>query len=153
MSDGRNTQTGETKMDSRTQDEKENFAILAANKGTARVYFYDIDTREEVTLGSNEPGLPVAGRLPCGIRDGARYMDTCLGINVLDFEKRLSRVVTAEDFPGRRVAAKTWRKNWEHETEVEWTFLVSKSNGWMGNAADDGNLKEKNLGPAARMEK
>ncbi len=117
-----------------------------------RFYFYDIDTREEVA------SFPNNGRRECGIRDGARYMDTMLAAVVVDHDARVVRHVTAADFPGRRIAVKEWfpRGHWKGQAHDEknekWAFLVDERNGWCGNRADTGTLATRTLGPAARAE-
>ena len=119
-----------------------------------RVYFYDLDTREELAEYAD------TGRLEMGIRDGARYTDTCMGVAVVDHEARDVRVISAEDFPGRRVAVKFWapRGHWKgqdaNEENVSWAFLPCKANGWAGNEASVGKgpLPRKTLGRAARKE-
>lgn len=89
------------------------------------MYAYDIKTREEVAAyGWNGSG-------ECGIKDGVRYMDTIISANVFNFETRENIRITAESFPGRRVALKWWGPDYP----AEWRVLVGKSDGFEGNEA------------------
>lgn len=131
---------------------RELYKLACKHPTAGRFYFYDVDTREEVASYANH------GRRCCGIRDGARYMDTMLAAVVVDHETRTVREVTAADFPGRRIAVKEWfpRGHWKGQDDdqenIDWAFLVDERNGWEGNSADDGKLARKILGRAARTE-
>ena len=90
-----------------------------------RMYAYDITTREEIAAyGWNGSG-------ECGIRDGVRYMDTIMSADVFDFKTRKNVRITAESFPGRRVALK-W---WSPDAPAEWRVLVGAADGFEGNKA------------------
>jgi hypothetical protein len=90
---------------------------------SARAYFYDADTGEEIA------GYPMIGTSEAGIWRGRRYIGTHLGIGVLDGKK--PRTVRAEEF-ACRVAVKLWYG----PRSVNWCLLVSRSKGWLGNEAD-----------------
>ena len=85
-----------------------------------------------------------------------RLTDTGLSVDVLCFETRTVRTVTAADFPGQRIAVKLWWPSGCYvgqaadEQNVDWRFLVSSSNGFEGNSADDGQLTRGTLGTGAR---
>lgn len=89
--------------------------------GPWRVYFYDVDTREE--LGDHPlHGMYWSGSGPMVAHEGA-YVDGTAkeirGCAYLDGgPKRV--VVTAESFPGRRVAAKVWGGS----RNVDWRLLA-----------------------------
>jgi hypothetical protein len=104
--------------------------------GTARVYLYDIDTREEITP------FPIAftGNSEAPIRDGVRYRDARLAVQGVDMRTRKRIEIVAA--PGRRVAAKLWYAS----DRFEWVLLVSCSDGWQGNEADTGRLRDGNIG-------
>lgn len=97
-----------------------------ANLGTMRVYFYDVDTGEEI-LGLS--GAPWMGVSESAIVNGARFEETCLSVDLADGHDLVR--VTCEDFPGRRVAVKMWYTH----GEIEWRLLVDPSKGWRGNEA------------------
>lgn len=89
--------------------------------GPHRAYFYDLETREEMTdhplngmmWGSSGPMISVAGA----------YVDATIlsvsGTAYLDGVARCVRV-TAESFPGRKVAVKTWHG----EGKPSWRVLA-----------------------------
>lgn len=99
-----------------------------------RVYLYDLDTRSEIDMGG---ALGWAGSSEFGIRNGVRFEGTALDVQVVDFRARKVVTLTAESFPGRRVAFKVWAPS---EGTVEWRRLVSRSEGWQGNEVDTGRL-------------
>jgi hypothetical protein len=90
----------------------------------ARIYFYDIDTCEELA------SYVLDGTCEAGIYGGRRYTGTHLGYSVLD--GRRSRCIRADEFGERRIAAKAWYG----PRRSEWTLLVSRERGWQGNEAD-----------------
>lgn len=145
-------------MNNTTQATAE-FKHAVKHIGAGRVYFYDIDTREEITLGDNYSGLHSTGASEYAIRDNKRYTDTRLSVYVVCFETKTVREVTAADFPGRRVAVKEWYPNghWKgqqaNETNVEWYYLADTRNGFQGNKTDTGKLTRTTLGSEARKEK
>ena len=141
--------------DTRTAVEKSQFRAACRNLGVIRVYFYDIDTREEITLGSNSAGLPWYGTGCAAIRRGVRYMDTRLTVGVVCFDTKTMRTVTAADFPGRRVAVKIWIPEGhygEGGPATEFVYLADERNGFAGNEADNGKVTRGTFGTAARAE-
>lgn len=91
--------------------------------GSQRVYFYDLDTREEI---KDHPlaGMFWTGSGPMVSHEG-RYVDgTALvvaGAAYLDGTARRVEV-TAESFPGRRVCAKVWYAT--SDVRPEWRILA-----------------------------
>jgi hypothetical protein len=104
--------------------------------GSARVYFYDVDTGEALGVAA------FMGNAEAGIWKGARYMDTRLGFSVVDLRTLAYGDVTAASFPGRRVAVKVWMPNYNSE----WFALVDCAKGWQGNDADTGNIGTREIG-------
>lgn len=94
--------------------------------GMIRAYVYDVDTGEQI-------GNPLVwlGLSECGIWRGARWFGTALSVEGADVATREWLTLTAESFPGRRVAVKVWYG----KNEVEWRALVSRARGWQGNEA------------------
>ena len=115
--------------------------------GTAKVYVYDYDTGQEIV-----GGLGYVGNSEAGIWRGARYMDTRLGINAVDFSTRDELYVVASDFPGRRVAVKIWIPLADGPS-TEWYALVDRARGWQGNEADNGKLLRKKIGVEEHLKK
>lgn len=104
--------------------------------GMHRAYVYRLDTREEIAefawIGSSENA----------IRDGVRYVDTALSIDVVDLETREIHRLTADAFPFP-VAVKTWHGD---AVPAEWRKLVSRGDGWQGNEADRAGVTRGRLG-------
>lgn len=100
---------------------------------SSRVYFYDADTGEELY------GAIDVGCLEAGIWKGQRYMNTRLGVSVVDLNTRMQGFVCADAFPGRRVEVRTWLPE-GHSMKPERFFLVDRARGWQGNEADDGKI-------------
>jgi len=89
-----------------------------------RVYFFDLDTRKEITDHSAN-GKTWLGTSANVFVDGQFVPDTCTHVMVANYAD-LSRVsgerkVTAADFPGRRVAVKVWYA----PGNVEWRKLLA----------------------------
>jgi hypothetical protein len=90
-----------------------------------RVYFFDADTGEELS------GHCCTGAAEAGIYNSKRYVGTHLGFAV--FERGAERMVTAADFPGRRVVAKIWYPGIDGRGHSKWLLLVDRAKGWIGN--------------------
>lgn len=105
---------------------------------SSRVYFYDVDTGEELY------GAIDVGCFEAGIWRGARYMNTRLGVSVVDMNSGLQGFVCADAFPGRRVEVRTWLPE-GHSMQAERFLLVDRKKGWQGNEADTGTVGRKTL--------
>lgn len=92
-------------------------------RGSSRVYFFDLDTRAEITEH------PLSGLVWCSsgamVTHKGRYVDNTMcsvgGAAYIDGVARRVRV-TADSFPGRRVVAKVWRPGEVGDTE--WRVLA-----------------------------
>lgn len=94
-----------------------------------RAYFYDLDSRKEIKDfdGNGKTWLGSGGFA----RDSqGRYIkDTTTSVEIADYADLCNvkgrRVVTAKDFPGRRVAVKIWFGP-DSDEKPEWRKLVQE---------------------------
>jgi hypothetical protein len=92
--------------------------------GTIRAYVYDAVTGEEL-----RSGLAWMGSSEAGIFNGKRYMGTAFSVTVVDLVTREYATITADSFPGRKIAVKVWLGT----GDTEWRAMVDRSRGWLGN--------------------
>jgi len=110
--------------------------------GPQRVYVYDVDSGEELA-----GGFAWWGRRESGIWRGKRWTDTTMGVDCVDLRSKEAFTLTAESFPGRRIAVKIWYG----PEETEWCALVNRARGWRGNEASLEVTERVTLGIAERM--
>ena len=109
----------------------------------ARVYVYDVDTGREIGA------YAFIGRGEYAIYQGKRYTDTVLRVDAIDLRTRCHVTITADRFPGKRIAVKEWLDS----DTYSWSALIDRAKGWQGNEADGPTVERSEVGIVRMLRK
>ncbi len=114
------TNRTDTETPYRPDADETSYPDIYGHAGSSRIYFYDLDTRKELSDHPlNGMGATGEGAMVCVRGQFVDGSADCVFGNAWLGGKMRRVFVDADSFPGRRVAAKVW-----HASECGWRFLA-----------------------------